>query len=324
MRKTALPDATSEHDLTRLLLGDLPELERSRLEDRVLEDDGLFETLCALEDELYDHSVRGDLPRRHRQGFGRLLATPDGRRRLAFAWDLAAVADEQPPVPAPRASWLAALLRPGGHPALRFALAAALVVLTLGAGVLTAQLLGAQRQLARAERLAANRQELLETARARGSELARRVERADAEQDRIAGELERLRSVNQELSTELDAAAEAPPSTVSFVLSLAAVVRGVEEPNYREVPPGADRVELQVDLAGASGYRSYRAALRTLTGGEVWSQDGLAERPTDWGSAVYLTLPADVLSAGDYELILLGLQGGEFEEIGFLNFSIRR
>ncbi|MCP3978005.1 MAG: hypothetical protein GY716_01565, partial [bacterium] len=57
----------SEHDdqlLVRYLLGELPDDDAGDLEQAVLTDGGLFEQLRAIEDDLVDAYVRGELSTR--------------------------------------------------------------------------------------------------------------------------------------------------------------------------------------------------------------------------------------------------------------------
>ncbi len=123
----------AEHDdqlLVRYLLGELPDDDASDLEQAVLTDGGLFEQLRAIEDDLVDAYVRGELSGRERQLFeSRFLATAEGRSRVAMARGLVAAVDRRPapiasgetlwqrvgrlrlpPVRTPRLAWAAVLV----------------------------------------------------------------------------------------------------------------------------------------------------------------------------------------------------------------------
>jgi hypothetical protein len=79
------------------LLGQATEAEAARLEERLLEDEEMFQTLCSVEDDLFDEYARGGLTAQERQRFadrygsdrGRLLVARALARRSA---DLSAVA----------------------------------------------------------------------------------------------------------------------------------------------------------------------------------------------------------------------------------------
>lgn len=100
----------------RYLLGELPDEDRDRLEDEYLEDDSVHERLLAVECELIDAYVRGDLSPDERRHFeDRFIATPEGREKVAHARSFEAYQSRmaRPPVPAerePRRSWRDAMV----------------------------------------------------------------------------------------------------------------------------------------------------------------------------------------------------------------------
>jgi hypothetical protein len=70
----------------KYLLGELPEPERTKLEDEYLGDDETFKRLVAVEEELIYTYVRGGLSPAQRSDFDRLfLQTPERRSRVVFA-----------------------------------------------------------------------------------------------------------------------------------------------------------------------------------------------------------------------------------------------
>ena len=75
-----------EQLLTRYLLGELPEEERSGLEAEYFADPELFARLLAAEDDLIDAYVRGALSTEARARFEeRFCRNGDGVQRIAFA-----------------------------------------------------------------------------------------------------------------------------------------------------------------------------------------------------------------------------------------------
>jgi hypothetical protein len=76
----------SDEDLKSYLLGNMSPPARSALEDRYLSDDGIYERLLAIEEELIDQQVRGLLPHTQAAYFKRqLLLSRDGLERLKFS-----------------------------------------------------------------------------------------------------------------------------------------------------------------------------------------------------------------------------------------------
>jgi hypothetical protein len=72
-------------------------------------------------------------------------------------------------------------------------------------------------------------------------------------------------------------------------------------------------------------YKSYRAALETVEGRDVWSRAGLQARQQGQGKAVVLNIPASVFSDDDYILTLQGLTpSGEPAGVGEYSFRVVR
>src|SRR5262245_64143804 len=75
--------------ISAYLLGDLPEAERSSIEDRMFADDEFFDRLEFVADELIDAYVRGTLRPEQRESFERhFLQFPERRLRVGIASDL--------------------------------------------------------------------------------------------------------------------------------------------------------------------------------------------------------------------------------------------
>lgn len=87
-----LPDPTKVDLLRRYLLGELPEKERSELEELYFSDNSVFTLLSVVEDELVDDYVRGVL-QDDRERFERnYLNSEERRRRVQLARDLLSIA----------------------------------------------------------------------------------------------------------------------------------------------------------------------------------------------------------------------------------------
>jgi hypothetical protein len=72
------------------------------------------------------------------------------------------------------------------------------------------------------------------------------------------------------------------------------------------VPPDAKLVRLRLEIDAAE-YPIYRAALHLVSGEEIWSQNNLTPAEFQGRQAVELTLPAELLPAGDYYVRLRGV-----------------
>lgn len=180
--------------------------------------------------------------------------------------------------------------------------------------------------LAEQERTLTAARQAAERAAERAEGLDAQLAAAGEEMDQLRRELEEARqeAASSRPGAAASTAASAAPKRVPFVLTFAATVRSLEGPRRLVVPPGSETLGLTVDLGDDSGYGSYRAALRTAGGDEVWSRDGLVESAAEWGAQVQVDVPASLVKDGEYELILLGFEDGASEEIGYYPFRVAR
>jgi hypothetical protein len=325
---------TDDQDLmVSYLLGEAPEAEQLRLEERFFTDDDYYEQLLALEDELrYDYAA-GALTTEQRAKFERrFLASPQARQRAALAEAvLGAVAGNQPPpvrtpvIPeaAQRDSLWGTVLAffSFQNPVWQFSLAATAALLLIGASWLFYETVRLRSQV-----------QQLETARA--SQEQQRAQQTAADRARaqaLTGELERERQQRAQLEQELakqKAERERQPSPSASVLSFIlapGLVRDVDGPKRLTIPPSVNQVRLQLTLKRPGAYRSYRVVLQTLDGAELWQQNLPSTRPQTAGQSVTVNLPAKLVPPGDYVLALKGrAAGGELEELDEYYFSTVR
>lgn len=306
-----------EERLKRFLLGELPEPETERVERRLLEDDELFELAEALEWELLEDCALGRLaPEEEERVMARLASTPQGRRRLALAGSLAAAARERSReteattgqiVPFPRR-------RPPEARARRWAALAAAVLLALLGVWLGIRQLGTGAGDAAPE---------MEARQAPAPPLP---EPPAAEGDRLADPTPEVPEV-AEIPPKPPARAEPPRRSAPAVLQLAlAALRGAGDLPRLEVPPGTERVEIQLDVTGYEGYEAFDAVLRDAARQEVaWRAADLHPRHLDGGTTLVLEIPAEDLPAGRYELEVGARPAeGTREELSFQELEIAR
>jgi len=88
-------DSYSEALLVRYLLGDLTEAEQAEIEDRAFAEPQVLETILAVEADLIDAYVHGELRGAERRQFEqRFMASAERRRKVEFAKALASVTSE--------------------------------------------------------------------------------------------------------------------------------------------------------------------------------------------------------------------------------------
>jgi hypothetical protein len=270
--------------------------------------------------ELADDYARGELSSQERARYeSRFLTSTNGHERLAFARTMAKAFDEAPATASEKRSWRDSVLAFFSlrSPALQFSMAAALLLLVLGGGWLLWQNRSLRSQLAQAQAEQSRLQRQAELAneqqRARGNELAAALDRERAEREKLQKEMDQARAQQPSSAT---------PAFVSFLLS-PGLIRDRDEPEKLDIPSTARQIRLRLDTGGDDDYHSFRAELRTMRGALILIRSGLSKRATASSSVVPLTLAADALSPGEYELTLKGItRRGDERDIGYYYFNI--
>jgi hypothetical protein len=319
--------------MLRYLLADddLSALEVERIEEDYFCDDETFETLLTTEDELIDRYLRGELDARQREKFERrFLLSPRRRQKLENARAMRSVISEivatktaspellKPETARPRPNkveskwnlrspiyWLAGLKL---SPSVSLAMATLLAVIG-GAGLF--KIIRSNRALDRAREAQATLASQAASARLEKDLLAQRLQQAN---DQIAN-----------LTKGQHGSSIASNSIPRFSLNLDTSDRSGGEPVRLIIPSKADVAQLQV-LMPPANYLSYRAALQTPGGDEIWTQRRLQARQTASGEMVItLWLPAALLAPGDYLLELRGVTASrQIERLQPCAFSVER
>lgn len=329
--------------VTRYLLGQLPESEMQRLHQLRQTDENFRQRVTIVEDDLIDCFTKGQLQGEDLMRFRRyFLAAHANRERVKMAQgfldDLNVVYADAPPERFAR--WLPPTLRAHWQTygqSVRNFWAAAREPLLLGArGVLLLLLVWgfwlavelillqrryAQNEAAQAELKLPVTQPAPSPASspAGGDQLARQIEAARAAADQL-----KTAALNPE-STPASAtapsgvnAAELQPA--SFALRPAA--RGAEGVPELTLNPAADDIAFQLEL-GRDDRASFRAELRAQPdGARLWQSGTLKARAKDYGKVLEVHIPAAYLKARAYTLKVYGANatGGAEES---LNYSFR-
>jgi anti-sigma factor RsiW len=306
--------STNEELIAKYLLGDLPEEEQARLEDRAFSDRDYMRNIVAVESDLIDEYVRGGLSDSERRRFERrFLTSAERQRKVEFARALAnvipkataEVASRPATVLAP-ASWQNSFINflRGLNPAFKFSMVAAAMTLVIGVSWLIAEAIRLRAQVAQlqTERQTLRRQEEIlrqqaDGERARGEDLAAQLRRERERSEELARQLERDQS--RERSTGL--------SFIASVFLPPGIPRGAAERPKLVVPQAAGVASLQIGLEREDEYKSFRVEIRTAQGQEVWTQDNLRPRQSRAGRVINLVIPGSALGTGEYELTLKGV-----------------
>jgi hypothetical protein len=304
----------------RYLLGELSEEESERIERRYIADRDFLDELLAVEDDLLDQYVGGELKGRQREKFEeRLLATPRQRERVRDAQILAARIGALATVASPDAkrqkgsSWFPFFNRRNLAVALPLAFAA--LVLLAGTGWLLTRTARLQEQVERmrAEQSAADRRE---------QELREQLAGAQQEKTDLLRQLQEASEVSGP-EGQKDAALPKKrivPSMATFTL-VPGLLRGGEAGNFA-LPLGVEIVQLDIQILSAQ-YKSYRAEVQSADGETIYQQSGLAARSAKSGESIRIKIPSRLLRGRDYVVKISGLAAnGNFEDAGLYSFRI--
>lgn len=324
-------ETIDEKQAVRFLLGDLPEESRLKVEERFFREDRFYEQLLAIQEELADDYVQDKLSASERAQFEKhFLRSARRRERVGFAVAFSqALSGHERPAPAtpPNAPWWESLLTFARPQSALMALGAAAAALVL--------LVGAAWLLVENRRLSGG----IQRAQLEKESLIQRSDADEAEAGRKRQELERqiaaLRAQGGEMETtiqqkqrELEALQRArsparltpAPSDIALFILPPGLTRGTDEPEKLIIPAAARSIQLQLDLEREEDYQSHVAEIRTARGNLAWSKSGLALKQTSYGRAVFLTIPATLISNGEYEVALKGAAGGKVEAVGYYYF----
>jgi hypothetical protein len=304
--------------LSRYLLHECSEEERTWIEDRFFEDDELFERLRQLEEDSIGRYLRGDVTAEERARFEQAYASPARRDRVLFTRALTTLAPS-PAEAMPAAEFVARRRVPKrsfrdlSKSTFPLGLAAA-VLLISGTAVTFWQARQLRTSLAQAE----VRTRMLERERDADRQRLGELEKRSAD---LGDELNRARASQQ---PSPGTATRSQPVIATFVLS-AGLLRSAQKATPVVVPRSVEQVRLQLDLDTGIDYKGYRVEVRNQQGGVVWSQDMLRPRRIDSGTAVSVWVPAERMNAGEHEAVLYGSADSRtFEDAGHYYFDVVR
>lgn len=350
--------------LKQYLLDNVSDEDRQTIEQRFLQDDSFYDEMLALEDELYFDYRQNRLSARERAAFERkFLQSAEDREKsdfaAAFLQATAALAEEKAAFESKivekssSASWrhsLAAFFN-FSNPAMKYGLAAASVLLLLGAiGFFIqnanepdeiANLENKQREQRRQEPVAAQKGDRqtqlgrpLENEKPQTPPDENRTRETEAERAQIDKEIDEARRTNQSPQKAFPQPPKnqtQPPverrSIAALILSPGFFNRsGGQEMSRVTLSPAVKSLQLNLSLKNAGDFGSYRAAIRKVDDGtEIWSSANLKPLEKSDKKFVLLVIPAKNLQRADYEISLSGVSdAGEAEEIANYYFSVAK
>ena len=254
---------SNQEMIVKYLLGELPEKQQAEIEDQAFQDEQYLQSILAVENDLIDEYVRGEIPPAKRQKFeSHFLASDERRRKVEFARALATVSSEagsqasqsfRPATTSISQNPLLAFIR-SLKPAMAFSLAAAALLIVIGGGLLIRDGIRLRSQLSQlqAERQSqeARRQQLekqIAEERTRTEALAQQVERRQQEDAARLPQVEDQKPVS------------APKGPLAVALTLLpGLSRGSNSVPTLVLSPGVRTVRLQVGMDPQDDYPFYR------------------------------------------------------------------
>lgn len=320
---------------TEYLLGAVSESEQERLDEMSVSDDEFADRLRAVENDLIDSYVRGELSGDILTRFNsHYLASPRRREKVDFAERFLGFADGSvaPQARDTRATASAspearetirreplrprffALLRP----ALQWGLAAAALVILLGGGYLFVENLRLRNQMvqSRAEQASLEQRE---------QELQRQLAEkrsSDAEtEDELARVRERLAQLEQQVAGQHGKQEPEQRDLKVLAFNVAPQTRGIGHIPTLTVPPGTDYVALTLQLE-TNDFSAYQAALKNPATGKVVWRSGML-RTGGKGKTVGIRVPASLLNQQNYVVELSGISpGGAAQSVDSYPFRV--
>ena len=304
----------------RYLLGELPEEERTALEERYFLDDEEFEQFEIAEDELLDRYVRNELSAEDTRRFEKLLVAPGLTERVEVARLIAkrtaapvsqvATPVIVPPKPETVGWWdrlfgSPAAAVPGFRPA--FAMSLIFLMLATVAFIFVWMKLRAESQrLAQQQQQQEQLRQQIKEQEARYNELEAKLNKTDQEKEQqaaLAAEYQRLLAEKQQ---------QGPGTAMIFPIALspggASRGSGGESVQAFTIQRGATQVGLKLNVTHGDDYTHYNAFVKNLDSSKPFATRSDLKPFTERGRK-YITINvlAKDLPAGSYNVHLDGV-----------------
>jgi len=287
---TLLADGRPDDEvLVQYLLGTLPETDAERIDELSIADDEVAWRLRAVENDLVDACVLGQLSGATLEQFtSRYLTSPIRRQRVEFATALQSTQIRSAGAPGP-------VVRRGVLP--RWALAAAALIAAVGVGYLALENQRLRDQVNEAE-----------AARTRGEQTAEAL-RSELEQERSAS------AARSQLEQTRQPVPSARARSSIQALVLLPLRRGAGDIPIVSIAPGTGELPLRLRLEG-DAFPRYQAVVRdSATGQRIWRSGSLEARSDGANRAVAVGVPTRLLRSAYYTVEVLGLRRNDAAEL---------
>ncbi|MCI0446719.1 hypothetical protein L0244_20090 [bacterium] len=298
--------SVNEQTAVEYLLGGLSEQETERLDELVITDHDFMIMLKALENDLIDQYVRGELTGNKLQRFkSQYLTSSKRREKVKFAQSLLPILNapsiEESPSRAPgfRTRWFNFGV---GRSAFQWGLAAIALFLLFTTGYLIFENMNLRSQFIQVK----SEQSALKI---REQELERELAKQKSLDNEKANELVRVRERLKQLEEQL--AGSEPPDVKLIAFNLSPQTRGTNKIRQLEIPSKIDSINFNLNLE-ADEFSIYRVTLKNPETNEVLWRSNKAKASAN---TVKVTLPANLLKGQSYILEVYGILGNKNSEL---------
>ena len=302
-----------ERLITEYLLGSLPENETERLDRLSLTDEEFAGQVDAVEHDLVDSFVRGELSEERLARFqSYYLASPRRREKVQFAKTLIDAIDKSSNVPAQTTG---APLRKSIFRQWGFAAAALVMLCATGYFIFENNRLRNQMILRQPDAALQQREQELQRQLAKQQSLTLQKEDELARARKNLAELEQKTQIPQPGSTP------GQREVIVLAFNLSPQKRGISKLPQLVVPAGTAIIAFNLELE-VNDFTEYRVALRNPATTKILWESGKIKVAGN-SNVVHLRMPASVLKNQNYVLELLGLSpGNQAEVVGSYSFRV--
>src|SRR5262245_33851781 len=294
--------SVNEQTAVEYLLGGLSEQETERLDELVFTDHDFMIMLKALENDLIDQYVRGELTGNKLERFkSQYLSSSIRREKVKFAQSLLPMLKE-PSIEESSSSASGVRTRRFkfgvGRSTFQWGLAAVALFLLFTTGYFIFENMNLRSQFMRAK----SEQSALKI---REQELEKELAKQKSLDNEKSNELVQIRERLKQLEEQL---AGSEPSNVKLIaFNLSPQTRGMSKIRQLDIPPKVDSITFNLDLE-ANDFSVYRVTLKNPQTNEViWQSNNT--KPS--GNTVKVTLQANLLKNQSYIIELSGFPGNE-------------
>jgi hypothetical protein len=318
----------NEQIITRYLLGTLSEVETERLDELSITDDEFAGTLNIAEKELVDAYVQGELSEADLARFkSHYLASPLRRDRVDFAKAFQVFGErsagpsvvplERRASSATKAGWFSGLFT-SSRPVMQWGMALVALIFVVAGALLLFQNIRLRQQINQTQ---ARHNELQQ----REQDLQKQIENQRTATAVAEQELARVREERERLEKQLRSRKSELPEQAIASIILTPQLRGTGQMKLVTLPPGSERVAMELQLE-PNDYSTYSVALIDQSGGQVlWRSGRTKAAGTSGRKSLSVGFRAALLRAGTYRMQVSGVSSaGASEVVGEYPFRVSR